>query len=455
MEPGTPAAHRKTDMARHRVVIVGGGFGGLCCAQSLARADVEVTLIDRRNFHLFQPLLYQVATGGLSPGEIASPLRHVLCRQKNARVLLGEIVNIDAGGHAVRMKGGETVPYDSLVVATGSTHHYFGHPEWAALAPGLKTVEDATEIRTRILLAFERAEKEPDPDERRALLTFVVVGGGPTGVELAGALGEISRDTLRKDFRAIDPTSSQIFLIEGADRLLPPYPPSLSAAAKASLVHLGVQTLDGTKVTMIDSSGVTMTRPDGSERHIATRTVLWAAGVQASPLGRILGGRAGAVLDKAGRVDVGPDLSIPGHSEIFAIGDLAYFEQDGQPVPGVAPAAMQMGRHAARVIIGRLKGRTLEGFRYWDKGSLATIGRNHAVADIGPLHFSGILAWVAWLTIHLLFIVEFENRVLIVIQWALGYFTHNRGARLITGDWDDEKAGQTPEPDPVLHQNVK
>jgi NADH dehydrogenase len=424
---------------KHRVLIAGGGFGGLYAARSLRRADVELTLIDRRNFHLFQPLLYQVATGALSPGEIASPLRHVLSRQKNARVLLGEIVDIDAGAREAILSDGSRVPYDTLIVATGSTHHYFGYPEWAKLAPGLKTVEDATEIRTRILLAFERAEKEMNPDERRALLTFVVVGGGPTGVELAGALGEISRDTLRRDFRSINPADARVFLIEGADRLLPPYPPALSKAAEQSLIELGVQTRASARVTSIDSTGVVFLSHSGDSVHIEARTVLWAAGVQASPLGHILAERAGAAIDKAGRVNVGSDLSVPGHPEILVIGDLARFEQDGQPIPGVAPAAMQQGHYAARLIAARLKGGKTEPFRYWDKGSLATIGRNHAVADIGPFHFSGLLAWAAWLFIHLLYIVEFENRFIILFQWAYDYFTHNRGARLITGQWAVEE----------------
>jgi NADH dehydrogenase len=418
----------------HRIVIIGGGFGGLNAAQKLGRDPAEVTLIDRRNFHLFQPLLYQVATGALSPGEIASPLRYVLNRSKNTRVVLGEVDDVDVQNRAAILKDGSRIPYDSLIVATGSTHSYFGHPEWAQIAPGLKSVEDATEIRTRVLLAFERAEKETSPAERRANLTFVVVGGGPTGVELAGALGEISRDTLRKDFRSINPADANIFLIEGEDRVLPPYSTKLSHAAERSLIQLGVQTRTSTRVTGIDEQGVTMKAPAG-ETRIESRTVLWAAGVQASPLGHLLAERTGVQLDRAGRIQVANDLTIPGHPEIFVVGDLVHLIQDGKLVPGVAPAAIQMGKYAARSIENRLKGEKVEPFHYWDKGSLATIGRNHAVAQIGRLQFSGYLAWLAWLFIHLLYIVEFENRLLIVVQWAYDYFTHNRGARLITGEW--------------------
>jgi NADH dehydrogenase len=422
---------------KHRVVIIGGGFGGLYAARSLGKADVDLTLVDRRNFHLFQPLLYQVATGFLSPGEIAAPLRYVLNRQKNTRVLLGEVVDIDPGAREVILTDGALLPYDTLVVATGSTHHYFGHPEWAHLAPGLKTVEDATEIRTRILLAFERAEKETDPEKRSAELTFVVVGAGPTGVELAGALGEISRDTLKKDFRSINPADARIFLIEGENRVLPPYPPELSKKAEKSLIELGVQTRDGAFVVGIDDAGV-IVETKGNRTRIEARTILWAAGVQASPLGRVLANRTGVPLDKVGRVMVERDLSVPGYPEILIIGDLAHFEQDGKVVPGVAPTAMQQGRYAAKLIQKRLRNETSESvqpFHYWDKGSLATIGRARAVADIGGFRFSGYLAWLIWLFVHLLYIIEFESRVLIVFQWAYDYFTHNRGARLITGEY--------------------
>jgi NADH dehydrogenase len=430
---------------RHHVVIVGGGFGGLYAAQALKRADVDVTLIDRRNFHLFQPLLYQVATGALSAGEIASPLRYVLNRQKNANVILGEVVDIDPAARQVYLKDGSRMAYDSLILATGSTHHYFGHPEWAHYAPGLKTVEDATEIRTRILLAFELAERETNPYARKALLTFVVVGGGPTGVELAGALGEISRDTLRKDFRSINPAEANIFLIESSDRILPTYPLKLSEAAEKSLISLGVQTRARTLVTNIDEPGVTV-KSGTTETRIVAKTVLWAAGVQASPLGKLLTDRTGATLDRAGRVNVNPDLSIDGHPEILIIGDLAHFEQDGKQVPGVAPTAMQMGRYAADLITKRLRNEKTAPFHYWDKGSLATIGRNHAVADIAGFQFSGYFAWLTWLFVHLLYIVEFENRVQIAFQWAYDYFTFNRGARLITGEWaEHDRPTPTPE----------
>jgi NADH:ubiquinone reductase (H+-translocating) len=418
---------------RPRVVIVGGGFGGLYAARSLKHADVDVTLIDRRNFHLFQPLLYQVATGALSPGEIASPLRYVLNRQKNTRVLLGEVSDIDVDAREVILTDHSRVPYDTVIFATGSTHSYFGHPEWAALAPGLKTVEDATEIRTRFLLAFERAEKDADPIARSAHLTFVVVGGGPTGVELAGAMAEISHDTLKKDFRSINPAGAKIFLIEGTGRLLPTYPPKLSRAAELALNKLGVQTQTGAMVTGIDENGVRV-KSGNSVTTIPSKTVLWAAGVQASPIGKMLSERLRLTLDQAGRVPVEPDLTVAGHPEILIIGDLAAFLQDGKQLPGVAPTAMQQGRYAATLIVRRLQNEKTKPFHYFDKGSLATIGRNQAVAEIGPLRFSGILAWLAWLFIHLLYIVEFENRLLIAVHWAYDYFTHNRGARLITGE---------------------
>jgi NADH:quinone reductase (non-electrogenic) len=418
---------------RHQVVILGGGFGGLRAAQTLRGAPLDVTLVDRRNFHLFQPLLYQVATGGLSPANIAAPLRGVLKKQNNARVLLGEAIGIDVAGRRVILRDGN-VPYDTLIVATGSRHHYFGHPEWERFAPGLKTIEDATEIRRRILLAFEAAEREMDPRKERAWLTFVIVGAGPTGVELAGAVSEIAHDTLRREFRRIDPTGTCIILLEAADRVLPAYPPPLSAAATSSLKQLDVTVETGATVTSVSSDCVSL-RVAGESRSIPARTVLWAAGVQASPLGRLLAEGAGAELDRAGRLLVEPDLSLPGHREILVVGDLANFSHQAvRPLPGVAPVAMQQGRYAARLIVARLRRQLLPSFKYRDRGSMATIGRAAAVVDLPWLRFSGFLAWLTWLFIHLLYIVEFQNRLLVLLQWAWNYFTFNRSARLITGD---------------------
>jgi len=422
---------------RPRIVIIGGGFGGLYAARSLRRAAVDITLIDRRNFHLFQPLLYQVATGALSPGEIASPLRYVLNRQKNTRVLLGEVVEMEPSNQELILADESRVPYDTVIFATGATHSYFGHPEWERFAPGLKTIEDATEIRTRVLLAFERAEKETNPEQRRADLTFVIVGAGPTGVELAGAIAEISHDTLKKDFRSINPAEATIHLIEGTDRLLPSYPPKLCAAAERALNKLGVETRTSSMVTGIDERGVTIESkggPHAGTTRIHSHTVLWAAVVQASPIGRMLARHFGLTLDRAGRVPVEPDLTVAGHPEIVVIGDLAALLKDGKQLPGVAPTAIQQGHYAAKLVMSRVLQRPIRPFHYFDKGSLATIGRNQAVAQIGPLQFSGILAWLGWLFIHLLYIVEFENRLLIVVQWAYDYFTYNRGARLITGE---------------------
>jgi NADH dehydrogenase len=423
--------HSERDSS-HRVVIIGGGFGGLYAAKILGKAPVALTLIDRRNFHLFQPLLYQVATGALSPGEIASPLRVVLKHNRNTEVLLGEVVDLDVEGRRVILRDGEA-GYDDLIIATGATHFYFGHDEWARLAPGLKTVEDATEIRSRLLLAFEKAERETDPQERRAWLNFVIVGGGPTGVELAGALGEIANDTLRHDFRRINPKESQILLVEGEPRVLPGFPPDLSAKAEKQLIQLGVRTRTDARVTAIDANGVTVTA-GGREERIPTHTVLWAAGVRASRMGKVLAERAGAKLDRAGRVMVEPDLSVAGHPEIFVIGDLATFTQDGKTLPGVAPVAMQEGRYVARLIRDRAEGKqTARPFHYFNKGNLATVGRNKAVADFGKLHIAGFLAWFTWVFVHLMYLVEFENRVLVLMEWVHNYITRNRGARLITG----------------------
>jgi len=419
--------------AIHRVVIIGGGFGGLYAAQALKRAPVRITVVDRRNFHLFQPLLYQVATGGLSPGEIASPLRGVLNRQRNTAVLLAEVIDLDPAAHRVVFSDGE-IEYDTLIVAAGATHHYFGHAEWAPLAPGLKTIEDATEIRRRILWAFEAAEREVDPERRAAWLTFVIIGAGPTGVELAGALSEIATHTLARDFRTINPSDARIILIEGAARALPPYSPALSAKAAAALERIGVQLRTGALVTAITPESVTVRAGERSE-SIATRTVLWAAGVQASPLGNIIAAKTGAQLDRVGRVIVETDCSVPGHPEILVIGDLAHFRhQGGTPLPGVAPVAMQQGRYVAQVIRRRLAGRSVGPFHYRDKGSMAVIGRRAAVAKLAGVEFNGTLAWLAWLFIHLMYLVEFDNRVLVLIQWAWNYLTWNRGARLITGE---------------------
>jgi len=418
--------------APHRVVIVGAGFGGLYAAKALKHAPVALTVIDRRNFHLFQPLLYQVATGGLSPGEIASPVRHVLSRQRNTRVELAEVHDIDVAGRVLRLDVGEA-SYDTLVLAAGSHYNYFGHDQWAALAPGLKSIEDATEIRSRILLAFESAEREPDAEARAAWLTFVIVGGGPTGVELAGALGEIARDTLRHDFRSINPANARILLMEGSRRLLPTFPPDLSGKAGRALAHLGVETHTGATVVDLDSGGVTVRKGDRYER-IAARTLLWAAGVEASSLGKTLAERTGASLDRGGRVLVEPDLTVPGHPEIFVIGDLASFShQTGQPLPGLAPVAMSEGRYVARAIEDRLRGKPVPPFHYFDKGNLATIGRNQAVAEFGRVHISGFFAWIVWLFVHLMYLVEFDNRLLVLVEWMYDYITRNRGARLITG----------------------
>jgi NADH:ubiquinone reductase (H+-translocating) len=417
--------------ARCRVVIVGGGFGGLYAAKRLAHAPVSLTLIDRRNFHLFQPLLYQVATGALSPGEIASPLRSVLSRNRNTEVVMGQMRDLDPANRRVILEDGD-VSYDELIVATGATHSYFGHDDWATLAPGLKSIEDATAIRARLLVAFERAEREPDLVKRQEWLNFVIVGAGPTGVELGGALGEIANDTLRHDFRHINPADAHILVVEGENRVLPGFPPDLSAKAEKQLLELGVHARTNARVTDINPDGVTVTFPGGSER-IAARTVLWAAGVRASSVGKVLANRAGAELDRVGRVMVLPDLSLPGHPEIRVIGDLANCSrQTGKPLPGVAQVAIQQGRYAAKAIRAKLAGKSVPPFHYFDKGNLATIGRNKAVADFGFLHVSGFPAWFLWVFVHLMYLVEFENRMLVFVEWVYDYITHNRGARLIT-----------------------
>lgn len=416
----------------HQVVIVGGGFGGLYAAKALAKANVNVTLIDKRNFHLFQPLLYQVATGALSPADISSPLRSVLSKSKNTTVLLGEVNDIDTTEQQV-MVGGEAVPYDTLIVATGAKHSYFGKDSWEEFAPGLKTVEDAIEMRRRIFMAFEAAEKETDPAKRRALLTFVIVGGGPTGVELAGAIAELATQTLKEDFRNIDTSETKVLLLEGLDRVLPPFAPELSQEAQASLEALGVDVQTKTLVTNIENDIVTIKQ--GEEvKTIASKTVLWAAGVKASAMGKVLMDKTGAECDRAGRVIVEPDLSIKGHSNIFVVGDLANFaHQNGKPLPGVAPVAMQEGEYVAKLVQKRLKGETLPQFNYVDRGSLAMIGQHAAVVDLGFIKLKGFLAWFFWLFIHIYFLIEFDNKLVVMIQWVWNYFTRNRGARLITG----------------------
>ncbi len=418
-------------------MIVGGGFGGLYAARRLRSLPVEVTLVDRRNFHLFQPLLYQVATGALSPANIAAPLRAILKGSPNTRVVLAEVTGFDLAKRVV-LTARREFPYDTLVVAAGVSHQYFGHAEWEAEAPGLKTLEDAVEMRRRILLAFERAETEEDPAERRALLTFVIVGAGPTGAELAGALGEIARHTLVKEFRTIDPREARILLVEGGPRVLSAYPPVLSAEAMRALASLGVETLLDASVTAIATGTVTLARTGtgvGGTQTIQARTILWAAGVAASPLAAALAAASGARTDRAGRIAVREDLTLPGHAEVFVIGDMgALDDEKGRPLPGVAPVAMQQGRYVARVLADRLAGRSdPKPFHYRDKGSMATIGRGRAIADLGFLQLSGYSAWLAWLFIHLMYLVQFGNRVLILVQWAWNYLTWNRSARLITG----------------------
>jgi len=409
---------------RKRVVILGGGFGGLYAARALKGAPVHVTLVDRRNFHLFQPLLYQVATAALSPGDIAGAIRGILRRQKHVTVWMGEVRGVDVEKRVVHLADTD-LPYDYLIVATGATHAYFGHPEWAGLAPGLKTIDDAIEIRRRFLLAFEAAERESDPAARRRLLTFVIVGGGPTGVELAGAMAEIARKALRREFEAIDTAATRVVLLEGGPRVLPTYPPELSEKARRQLERLGVEVRTGALVTDIEPGRVHV-----GEEVVEAANVFWAAGVAASPVGTSLG----VPVDRAGRVHVQPDCSVPGHPDVFVVGDLAYLEQDGQPVPGVAPAAMQMGRFAADTIRRELAGKARTDFHYRDKGSLAVIGRAAAVARIAGLEVSGYPAWLVWLFVHIMYLIGFRNRLLVLVQWAWAYVFWQRGVRLITGD---------------------
>lgn len=419
--------------SRPRVVIVGGGFAGLNAVKAFKRSPVDVILIDRRNFHLFQPLLYQVATGGLSPANIASPLRWIFSRHSNCEVMLAEVVGFDLDSKRVHTTQGD-VPYDYLIVAAGSRHSYFGRDEWAQYAPGLKTIEDATDIRRRIYSAFEQAESEADPAVRRALLNFAIVGGGPTGVELAGALAEIAHHSLKYDFRQIDPAEASITLVEAGDRVLGSFPEDLSKKALATLHKLGVHVRSGTMVTAIDENGIEMKSTLGAEKW-PTRTVLWAAGVKASPLGKALASACDAQLDRAGRLVVEKDFTLAGRPNVFVLGDMSsYSHLEGKPLPGVAQPAIQEGRFVAKLITARIAGKKDPTFHYSDRGSLATIGRSAAVADVKGIHFSGFLAWWLWLLIHLMYIANFRNRLLVLTQWAWNYFTHDRSARLITGD---------------------
>jgi NADH dehydrogenase len=419
---------------RHRVLILGGGFAGLNAAQKLKRAPVEVTLLDRRNFHLFQPLLYQVATGSLSPGEIAAPLRGVLSRQKNAQVLLGEAVDIEPDAKRVILRDGAALEYDSLIVATGSKSSYYGNDAWRDWAPSLKTVEEATAIRHKILYAFEWAERAASEAEARIWLTFVIVGAGATGLELAGALAEIAQETLKHDFRRINPTEAKIILVEGGERVLTAYPPDLSAKAEKLVKKLGVEIWKGVMVTGIDAKGITYKQGD-TVGHVAAKTVLWAGGVTTTAFGRTLAERTRSETDPSGRIKVHPDLTIPNYPNIFIAGDLALAQgKNGKPLPGVAQVAIQGGTYAAKEIRKRLDGeKGSEPFRYFDKGDMAVIGRASAVANIFGLHVSGLPAWLIWLFIHLMYIVEFQNRVLVFVQWGFEYLTFSRGARLITG----------------------
>jgi NADH dehydrogenase len=415
------------------VVVIGGGFGGLYAARALADAAVQITLIDRQNHHLFQPMLYQVATAALSPADIASPIRSILRKQKNIEVMLAEVAEVKAAEKTITLADGGSMQYDYLIVATGTRHSYFGHDDWETYAPGLKSLEDAEEIRRRVLLSFERAERESDPVKRHAHLTFVVVGGGPTGVEVAGALAEIRRYALRRDFRHIDPGEATVMLLEGGPRLLNSYPQELSDRAKVELRRLGVEVRLETMVTDITPSYVV-----AGGWTIPSRTVVWAAGNAASPLLRSLG----VPLDKAGRVLVEPDCSIPGHPEVFVLGDAASVPDETYgTLPGICPVAIQMGQYTARIIRGDLAGRPRRPFSYWDKGQLAVIGRGHAVADIWHLHFGGLLAWLIWIFVHILFLIGFRNRVIVLTEWAFAYLTYQRGARLITWSWSPDKSG--------------
>jgi NADH dehydrogenase len=455
---------------RSKVVIIGGGFGGLCAAQALKSAPIDVTLIDRRNYHLFQPLLYQVATGSLSPGEIAAPLRGVLSHQKNTRVLLGEVADVDPVSKRVLLSDGAGIEYDSLIVASGSQSSYYGHDDWQHWAPGLKSLEEATTIRHKILYAFEVAERISDPAERRAWLTFVIVGAGPTGVELAGAIGEIARETLKNDFRSVHPEDAQIILLDGSPRLLMAFPEDLAQKAQQSLAKLGVQVRTGVLVKAVDREGVTLavSHPNSADSNsggsnsidrLATRSVIWAGGVTVSPLGKTLVKRTGAETDKSGKIKVGPDLTVAGFPDLYVIGDLAFsLDSKGNPLPGLAQVAMQGGTYAAKAIVRKVRGEPPQkAFDYFDKGNLAVIGRASAVANVFGLHISGLLAWLVWVFIHLMYIVQFQSRILVFIQWAIQDLTFNRGARLITGtattDFDFNREIASEETSPAVRKD--
>jgi NADH dehydrogenase len=436
----------------HRVVVIGGGFGGLRAVRRLAESPVQITLIDRRNFHLFQPLSYQVATGALPPSQVAYPLRSLFKSDKNVVVLMAEVTAIDLEARRVSLADvspGEAVPdpveYDTLIVAAGSSYSYFGHEEWRAHAAEVKSLESAITVRSRLMSAFERAEMTDDPAERAAQLTFVVVGGGPTGVEMAGQIGELARDTLRGDFRRIDPTGARVLLVETADRLLTTFPESLSAKAARSLEGIGATPMVSRTVVGIDAESVTLEAPDGSHERIPARTVVWAAGVRASGLAGLLGEASGAEVDRAGRVTVEPDLTLPGHPEVMVLGDMAAVrkpEGGVQSLPGVAPVAIQQGHYAGRSVRRRLRGEPVPPFRYVDKGNLATIGRGRAVADVGFLRLSGLPAWVVWLVVHIWYLIGFQNRLLTVLQWTFSFITHGRSSRLIV-DTPDEHEPRT------------
>lgn len=433
---------------QHRVLILGGGFAGLVAAQTLRGADVEITLLDRRNFHLFQPLLYQVATGSLSPAEIAAPLRAVLSRQKNVEVLLGEAVDIDPAQKKVLLADGDAFPYDTLIIATGSQTSYYGHDEWRENAPSLKSVEEATAMRHKLLYAFERAERAETESEARAWLNFVIVGAGATGLELAGALAEIAHQTLKHDFRRIRPQEARIILMEGGPRVLGPYPEDLSARAERLVKKLSVEVMLGAMVNNIDANGVSYTQGDKSGT-IAARTVLWAGGVTATPFARKVAERLRAETDRSGRFKVNPDLTLPSYPEIFVLGDLALaYDEHGQQLPGVAQVAIQGGRYAGKVIKARLARRTLPPFKYFNKGDMAVIGRAAAVANIFGFHVSGFIAWFVWAFIHLLYIVEFQSRILVLIEWGFLYLTFSRSARLITGELSGSYAPPNESPPP-------